>query len=124
MHNNDSLRYLGREWKFRKLRLKNFPIVETVSFLRGGTGGPCSASPHASSRSRSLITVAACLTCPMPRGRPKGAKNRKTSARERAEKIAIARAELAKHAPPIDFSAVLDSLTSWNGSCAVSTCAA
>jgi hypothetical protein len=33
--------------------------AETVSLLRGGTGGPCSASPHASSRSRSLITVAA-----------------------------------------------------------------
>ena len=46
----------------------------------------------------------------MPRGRPKGAKNRKTSARERAEKIAIARAELAKHAPPIDFAATYDSL--------------
>src|SRR5690242_14249633 len=46
----------------------------------------------------------------MPRGRPKGAKNRKTSARERAEKIAAARAELAKHAPPIDFTAVYDSL--------------
>ena len=46
----------------------------------------------------------------MPRGRPKGAKNRKTSARERAEKIAIARTELAKHAPPIDFTATLDSL--------------
>lgn len=46
----------------------------------------------------------------MPRGRPKGAKNRKTSARERAEKIAVARAELAKHAPPIDFTATYDSL--------------
>jgi len=33
--------------------------AETVSLLRGGTGGPCSASPHPSNRSRSLITVAA-----------------------------------------------------------------
>jgi hypothetical protein len=44
------------------------------------------------------------------RGRPKGAKSQKTKALERAEKIAVARAELAKHAPPIDFTATFDSL--------------
>jgi hypothetical protein len=37
-------------------------------------------------------------------------RGRKTLAREKAEKIAIARAELAKHAPPIDFTATFDSL--------------
>jgi hypothetical protein len=46
----------------------------------------------------------------MPRGRPKGAKSRKTLERERLKKIAAARAELAKNAPPIDFAASLDSL--------------
>jgi hypothetical protein len=46
----------------------------------------------------------------MPRGRPKGAKSRKTHERERLKKIAAARAELAKNAPPIDFAASFDSL--------------
>ena len=34
MHNNDSLRYLGREWKFRKLRLRNFPISDLPQAIR------------------------------------------------------------------------------------------
>ena len=46
----------------------------------------------------------------MPAGRPKGAKSRKTLERERLKKIAAARAELAKNAPPIDFAASFDSL--------------
>jgi hypothetical protein len=46
----------------------------------------------------------------MPAGRPKGAKSRKTLERERVKKIAAARAELAKNAPPIDFAASFDSL--------------
>jgi hypothetical protein len=46
----------------------------------------------------------------MPAGRPKGAKSRKTLERERLQKIAAARAELAKNAPPIDFAASFDSL--------------
>jgi hypothetical protein len=43
-------------------------------------------------------------------GRIKGSKNRKTLERERAKKLASVRAELAKNAPPIDFSASFDSL--------------
>jgi hypothetical protein len=39
----------------------------------------------------------------MPRGRPKGAKSLKT-------RVAIARAELAAKAPPIDYSTPLDSV--------------
>ena len=46
----------------------------------------------------------------MPAGRPQGAKSRKTLERERLKKIAAARAELAKNAPPIDFAASFDSL--------------
>jgi hypothetical protein len=46
----------------------------------------------------------------MPAGRPKGARSRKTLERERLKKIAAARAELAKNAPPIDFAASFDSL--------------
>jgi hypothetical protein len=37
----------------------------------------------------------------MPSGRIKGSKNRKTRARERVEKIAAARNELAKNAPGV-----------------------
>jgi hypothetical protein len=43
-------------------------------------------------------------------GRLKGSKNRKTLEREKAERIAAARDELAKNAPPIDFTASFDSL--------------
>jgi hypothetical protein len=43
-------------------------------------------------------------------GRVRGSKNRKTLERERLKKIAVARAELAKNAPPIDFAASFDSL--------------
>ena len=46
----------------------------------------------------------------MPPGRPKGAKNHKTLEREKAKKIATARAELATNAEPIDLAASLDSL--------------
>ena len=47
----------------------------------------------------------------MPRGgRVKGSKNRKTVERETVKKIAAARAELAKNAPPIDYAASYDSL--------------
>jgi hypothetical protein len=46
----------------------------------------------------------------MPAGRPKGAKSRKTLERERAARIAAARAELAKNSPPIDYAASFDSL--------------
>ena len=46
----------------------------------------------------------------MPSGRIKGSKNRKTRAREKAERLAAARNELAKSAPPIDYAAALDSL--------------
>jgi hypothetical protein len=38
----------------------------------------------------------------MPSGRIKESKNRKTRAREKAERLAAARNELAKSAPPID----------------------
>jgi hypothetical protein len=44
----------------------------------------------------------------MPRA--KGSKNRRTLLREVANKIAAARAELVKNAPPLDFSMPLDSL--------------
>jgi hypothetical protein len=44
----------------------------------------------------------------MPRAR--GSKNRQTVERETAKKIAAARAELVKNAPPLDFSMPLDSL--------------
>jgi hypothetical protein len=44
----------------------------------------------------------------MPRA--KGSKNRRTLQREVANKIAAARAELVKNAPPLDFSMPLDSL--------------
>jgi hypothetical protein len=44
----------------------------------------------------------------MPRA--KGSKNRRTLEREAANKIAAARAELVKDAPPLDFSMPLDSL--------------
>jgi hypothetical protein len=44
----------------------------------------------------------------MPRAR--GSKNRKTLEREKAKKVAAARAELVKDAPPIDFAASFDSL--------------
>ena len=44
----------------------------------------------------------------MPRA--KGSKNRRTLERETANKIASARAELVKNAPPLDFSMPLDSL--------------
>jgi hypothetical protein len=44
----------------------------------------------------------------MPRA--KGSKNRRTLQREAANKIAAARAELVKNAPPLDFSMLLDSL--------------
>src|SRR6478672_11286523 len=44
----------------------------------------------------------------MPRA--KGSKNRRTLQREVANKIAAARAELLKNAPPLDFSMPLDSL--------------
>jgi hypothetical protein len=44
------------------------------------------------------------------RGRLKGSKNRKTLEREKAEKIAAVRAELAKSGPAIDFAASFDSL--------------
>ena len=44
----------------------------------------------------------------MPRAR--GSKNRRTIERETAKKIAAARAELVKNAPPLDFSMPLDSL--------------
>ena len=44
----------------------------------------------------------------MPRA--KGSKNRRTLERETAKKIAAARAELVKNAPPLDFSMPLDSL--------------
>jgi hypothetical protein len=46
----------------------------------------------------------------MPAGRPKGAKSRKTLERERAARIATARAELAKNSPPIDYTGKFDSL--------------
>ena len=46
----------------------------------------------------------------MPAGRPKGAKSRKTLEREKAKKVAAARAELAKSASPIGFAASFDSL--------------
>ena len=44
----------------------------------------------------------------MPRA--KGSKNRRTLERETANRIASARAELVKNAPPLDFSMPLDSL--------------
>jgi hypothetical protein len=44
----------------------------------------------------------------MPRARD--SKNRQTVERETAKKIAAARAELVKNAPPLDFSMPLDSL--------------
>jgi hypothetical protein len=44
----------------------------------------------------------------MPRA--KGSKNRRTLEREKAERIAAARAELAKNAPAIDYAASYDSL--------------
>jgi hypothetical protein len=44
----------------------------------------------------------------MPRAR--GSKNRQIVERETAKKIAAARAELVKNAPPLDFSMPLDSL--------------
>jgi hypothetical protein len=44
----------------------------------------------------------------MPRAR--GSKNRKTLDREKADRIAAARAELAKNAPAIDYAASYDSL--------------
>jgi hypothetical protein len=44
----------------------------------------------------------------MPRA--KGSKNRRTLERETANKIASARAEFVKNAPPPDFSVPLDSL--------------
>jgi hypothetical protein len=44
----------------------------------------------------------------MPRAR--GSKNRRTLEREKAERIAAARAELAKNAPAIDYAAAYDSL--------------
>jgi hypothetical protein len=44
----------------------------------------------------------------MPRAR--GSKNRQTVERETAKKIAAARAELVKNAPPLDFSMPLDGL--------------
>jgi hypothetical protein len=46
----------------------------------------------------------------MPRGRPEGAKNHKTLEREKAKRVAAARAELAKNSPPIDYIASFDSL--------------
>jgi hypothetical protein len=51
---------------------------------------------HPKSRTYKVFTA-------MPRGRPKGAKSVKT-------RIAIARAELAAKAPPIDYSMPIDSL--------------
>ena len=44
----------------------------------------------------------------MPRAR--GSKNRRTVERETAKRVAAARAELVKNAPPLDFSMPLDSL--------------
>ena len=48
----------------------------------------------------------------MPRAR--GSKNRRTIERETAKKIAAARAELVKNAPPLDFSMPIDSLDRWS----------
>ena len=43
-------------------------------------------------------------------GRVKGSRNKRTLEREKSERIAAARAELAKNAPAIDYAASYDSL--------------